>query len=301
MPEIPAAPPAVDLAPVAARIGKLEEAVAAIKIPQPVAPDFTGIHQRLAALDTRVAAIRMPEMPAAAPAVDLAPLHTRMGKLEEALAAIKFPQPAAPDFTAVNQRLAALDTRIGAIRMPEIPAAKVVDLTPMQVRMKAIEDAIAAIRIPQPTPATDLQPVMRRIDALEARIAAIRIPAPAPVVVKAPAPAPAPVVVKAAAPAPVVRKNVRAGSRNLLKSAAYGKPDDLKIIVGVGPVLEKMMHGIGVYYFWQIGEWTREDVAYVDTQLTAFKGRIQRDDWVPQAAKLALEPTSARKPPEDEV
>jgi predicted flap endonuclease-1-like 5' DNA nuclease len=89
---------------------------------------------------------------------------------------------------------------------------------------------------------------------------------------------------------------VRKGSRNLLNQASFGKPDDLKRIKGVAFVLERMMHGIGIYYFWQIAEWDAADVAYVDTQLTAFKGRITRDDWVTQSKQFAKDASSARKP-----
>ena len=109
-------------------------------------------------------------------------------------------------------------------------------------------------------------------------------------------PVPAPVPAAVAAPAPAADPNVRAGSRNLLAHAAYGQPDDLKLIKGVAGVMEKMMHAIGVYYFWQIAEWSPTDVAHADDQLTAFKGRITRDDWVRQALLLARAPGAARRP-----
>jgi predicted flap endonuclease-1-like 5' DNA nuclease len=89
---------------------------------------------------------------------------------------------------------------------------------------------------------------------------------------------------------------VRAGSRNLLTHAAYGSPDDLKLIKGVAEVLEKMLHNIGVYYFWQIAEWTPDDIAHADAQLTAFKGRISRDDWVTQARQFAHSDSAAAAP-----
>jgi predicted flap endonuclease-1-like 5' DNA nuclease len=89
---------------------------------------------------------------------------------------------------------------------------------------------------------------------------------------------------------------VRAGSRNLLRRPAFGKPDDLKLIKGVATVLEKMLHRIGVYYFWQIANWGSTDVAHADAQLTAFRGRITRDGWVKQAAALSRSPSAAVKP-----
>ena len=82
---------------------------------------------------------------------------------------------------------------------------------------------------------------------------------------------------------------------NLLRSASRGKPDDLKKIKGVGPKLEKLLHRIGAFYFWQVAEWNKSDVKFVDGFLESFRGRITRDDWVGQARELAKQPESARK------
>ena len=53
-----------------------------------------------------------------------------------------------------------------------------------------------------------------------------------------------------------------------------------------------------LFYFWQIAEWSAEDVKYVDGQLTAYRGRIERDDWVNQANELAATPSAAHRPTE---
>ena len=63
-------------------------------------------------------------------------------------------------------------------------------------------------------------------------------------------------------------------------------PDDLKLISGVGPKLEKVLNGLGVWTFAQIAAWEPAEVAWVDDYLS-FKGRIGRDGWVGQAAALA--------------
>lgn len=63
-------------------------------------------------------------------------------------------------------------------------------------------------------------------------------------------------------------------------------PDDLKTISGVGPKLEVVLNGLGVWTFAQIAEWTREEIAWMDDYL-GFKGRIGRDDWIGQATSLA--------------
>ncbi|MBL4917361.1 NADH-quinone oxidoreductase subunit E [Szabonella alba] len=72
-----------------------------------------------------------------------------------------------------------------------------------------------------------------------------------------------------------------------LKSARGGKPDDLKLIKGVGPKLEELCNSLGFYHFDQIANWTGAEVAWVDENLEGFKGRVTRDDWVAQARVLA--------------
>ncbi|MEO0912085.1 MAG: 50S ribosomal protein L21, partial [Pseudomonadota bacterium] len=59
-------------------------------------------------------------------------------------------------------------------------------------------------------------------------------------------------------------------------------------ISGVGPKLEGTLNEIGVFHFWQIAAWGPEEIAYMDDRLS-FKGRIERDDWIKQAADFAAE------------
>ncbi len=66
-----------------------------------------------------------------------------------------------------------------------------------------------------------------------------------------------------------------------------GTADDLKMIKGVGPKLEAMLHGMGFYHYDQIANWSDAEVAWVDENLQGFKGRATRDDWAGQAAVLA--------------
>lgn len=65
-----------------------------------------------------------------------------------------------------------------------------------------------------------------------------------------------------------------------------GDADDLKKISGVGPVLEGKLNGLGIYTYAQVAAFTAEDIAKVDDALS-FKGRIERDGWLAQAAELA--------------
>jgi len=65
-----------------------------------------------------------------------------------------------------------------------------------------------------------------------------------------------------------------------------GAPDDLKLIVGVGPVLERMLQQLGITTYRQIARWTERDIDEFDTKLAEFPGRIRRDGWVTQARAL---------------
>ncbi|MDE4133549.1 NADH-quinone oxidoreductase subunit E [Phaeobacter sp. QD34_3] len=85
-----------------------------------------------------------------------------------------------------------------------------------------------------------------------------------------------------------------------LKAARGGQADDLKLLKGVGPKLEQTLNELGFFHFDQIAKWTEAEVAWVDSRLK-FKGRIERDGWIAQAAQLASgeETEFAKKAKED--
>ncbi|MEM6382688.1 MAG: 50S ribosomal protein L21 [Pseudomonadota bacterium] len=93
---------------------------------------------------------------------------------------------------------------------------------------------------------------------------------------------------KAEAPKAEAAKPVPAAElpEGALFAAPAGAPDDLKKISGVGPVLEKKLNALGITTFAQVAAFTPEDIAKVDDALS-FKGRIERDNWLDQAAELA--------------
>ena len=66
-----------------------------------------------------------------------------------------------------------------------------------------------------------------------------------------------------------------------------GAADDLKRIKGIGPKLEQLCNRLGFYHFDQIAGWSSDEVAWVDSNLEGFKGRVSRDEWVSQAKQLA--------------
>lgn len=62
--------------------------------------------------------------------------------------------------------------------------------------------------------------------------------------------------------------------------------DDLKLISGVGPKIEGILHTLGIFTFAQVASWKKAEREWVDGYLS-FQGRIDRDDWVKQAKALA--------------
>lgn len=125
--------------------------------------------------------------------------------------------------------------------------------------------------------------------AAEAESAAQAAPAPTPTPAPAtPAPAPAPAATTEIAPAGGAETETPVGTKPAtLQAARGGQPDDLKQIKGVGPKMETMLHGMGFFHFDQIAAWTPAELAWVDENLTGFKGRATRDNWVAQAKALA--------------
>ncbi len=149
----------------------------------------------------------------------------------------------------------------------------------------------------------------KRAEAAAAALAASAAAPDAPAPVSAPAasaPAPIPAAVPVAAPpapkpivpAPVMAAPVAAPAADaapvsddhkptLLAAARSGAADDLKLIWGVGPKLETMLHDMGIFHFDQIAAWTEMNLRWVDQNLKTFKGRALRDKWIEQSKKLA--------------
>jgi len=64
------------------------------------------------------------------------------------------------------------------------------------------------------------------------------------------------------------------------------RPDDLKALSGVGPKLEQVLNGFGIWTYAQIAALSEAEIAWLDHEL-GFAGRIGRDDWLGQAGALA--------------
>jgi poly(hydroxyalkanoate) granule-associated protein len=74
------------------------------------------------------------------------------------------------------------------------------------------------------------------------------------------------------------------------QAAAMAAPpadrDDLKLIKGIGSVLEGKLHGVGINTYQQIATLTDEEIERLEAGDASFSGRIHRDDWIGQARSL---------------
>jgi predicted flap endonuclease-1-like 5' DNA nuclease len=59
--------------------------------------------------------------------------------------------------------------------------------------------------------------------------------------------------------------------------------DNLKLIKGVGPAIEKTLNEMGIVRFQQIADMSEYDIDRVAQRLKGFRSRIYREDWIGQA------------------
>ena len=74
-------------------------------------------------------------------------------------------------------------------------------------------------------------------------------------------------------------------------AAAPSGGDDISLIGGIGPKINKALTDMGVTTFAQIAAWTPADVERIEADLKQ-KGRVAREDWIEQTKELM-----AGKPP----
>lgn len=66
--------------------------------------------------------------------------------------------------------------------------------------------------------------------------------------------------------------------------ANISEKDDLKKIEGIGPFIEMKLNDIGIYNFEQVSMLNEEAISLITDAIQFFPGRIEKDDWVGQAA-----------------
>ena len=123
--------------------------------------------------------------------------------------------------------------------------------------------------------------------AASSKPASAKTAAPKPAAKAAPKPAVKATVAKTPVKADEVAAAGAGKKPKTMKAPRKAGADDLKMIKGVGPKLENMLHDMGIFHFDQIAAWGAGEVSWADQNLQGFKGRVTRDTWVEQAQKLA--------------
>jgi large subunit ribosomal protein L19 len=78
-----------------------------------------------------------------------------------------------------------------------------------------------------------------------------------------------------------------------------GEPDDLKLIAGITPELEKKLNKLGLIKFEQIANLSDDEIAKLDETLS-LNGQIENDDWTAKAVALMAETTADEVPAEED-
>jgi predicted flap endonuclease-1-like 5' DNA nuclease len=65
--------------------------------------------------------------------------------------------------------------------------------------------------------------------------------------------------------------------------------DNLRAVRGIGPSMERMLHGLGIISFRQLAMLDGAELERVRTELREFRTRIERENWVGQARDLHKE------------
>ncbi len=197
----------------------------------------------------------------------------------EAVAPAPEPRPAP---TLVAKAVEKLVTPLAPAAKPVAAVAKAVEAAakPAEVIAKPAEKTLAA------TAAEPVAKVAKPARAVKTVKAAPEIVPDLKEAVAEKAPAPIEPAVVAAQPAANLLPEDFRAPKSMDKPET---PDDLKAIAGIGPKLEKVLNGLGVWTYGQIAALSREEIAWLDDYLS-FKGRIDRDGWLAQAAKLTGKP-----------
>ncbi|TPK58866.1 proton-conducting membrane transporter [Mesorhizobium sp. B2-4-19] len=158
------------------------------------------------------------------------------------------------------------DAQSGGTKAPSQPPAALMS-TPA-----AAKSAPAAAKAAPAKPAAKAAP---------AKATAANSAAPKPAAAK-PAASAASSAKSSAAPKPAAAKKAAPAAAK----PAAGKSDNLRRLIGIGPVNEKLLKAQGVTTFAQIAAWTAADIKRIEDVMN-FDGRIARERWIDQAKLLA--------------
>lgn len=233
----------------------------------------------------------------------LATAEASIGDLQKQIAELT---PFKVEFEDLQHRYDTLEDSVRELQ-GKVSAKKVVAPAPTGDAAKLAEELARekAVRLSQAEQLDGLRPFRQKYEDLKAKYDALSAKAAAPVTPEAPAsrslvteqpatPAPAPAKPKKKKESQeetLARIQDRAKEINFdrIGVATAADKDDLKIVKGIGPFLEKKLNSIGIFTFRQIAAFTPEDEDKVNEVIEFFPGRIRRDNWSSQAEILHKE------------
>ncbi|TIT20020.1 MAG: proton-conducting membrane transporter [Mesorhizobium sp.] len=192
------------------------------------------------------------------------------------------------ELDACGRARADLERRLG-----EAPAAK----APTAATAKAPAAKTGATKAAMQAPSTLMstsapaKPAPKKSATAKAatapRASAAKTATPNPPASKASAaPRTAPAASKASPAASKAAPAAKKAATGNSTTAAAGKANDLRRLIGIGPTNERLLKGLGVTTYAQIAAWTPDDVRRIEATLN-FDGRIERERWIEQAKLLA--------------
>jgi predicted flap endonuclease-1-like 5' DNA nuclease len=138
--------------------------------------------------------------------------------------------------------------------------------------------------------ATKPAPAKPAAKAAPAKATTAKSAAPKPAAAKPAASKPAAATASAAksspAPKAAAKKSAPAAAKPAAAKPAAAKADNLRRLIGIGPVNEKLLKAQGVTTYAQIAAWTAADIKRIEDVMN-FDGRIARERWIEQAKLLA--------------
>lgn len=186
------------------------------------------------------------------------------------------PSPAAGDGTEAAARLKAIETKLA-----ELPVGVTAHTALKQERDELLRITGGDLPLPgvpieaaNPIPAAPQPPLdgrAQRLKAIEAKLKML----------------PAGSSARATLLAEKARLTEAAdGTATALPTAPAGAvPDDLEIIKGIGPVINRELVAMGIVTFAQLVKLTPAQIDYIEDKI-GFPGRVAREHWIEQAREL---------------
>ncbi|MDC0948007.1 hypothetical protein OAS86_01515, partial [Gammaproteobacteria bacterium] len=78
-------------------------------------------------------------------------------------------------------------------------------------------------------------------------------------------------------------------TRKIYENTDANEQDDLQVIYGIGPVMEGILHDLGIYTYRQLATLDEVQIEAVRDSIGTFRSRIDSDDWIGGARAAHVE------------